>query len=543
MITYKGKSVFGGIAIGKIKLWNNNRPKTVKRVRIDNPQEENERFLKAKKQALKELKKLYEKACVEVGEDNAAIFEIHQMMIEDADYLESIENFILNQGLNAEYAAAATGENFAKMFKAMDDAYMQARASDVKDISERLVRILLGESENLAESNDAVILIAEDLTPSETVQLDKSKVLAFVTEKGSSNSHTAILARTMNIPAIIKAENIVQNHIDGKFAVVDGFEGKIYIEPEKEILEKMQMRLKEENEKKELLKQLKGKENVTLDGKKINLFANIGNIKDLALVLQNDGDGVGLFRSEFIYLEKNDFPTEEEQFLIYKQAAEMMAGKKIIIRTLDIGADKQAEYFNLKKEENPAMGLRAIRICLIWPEIFKTQLRALFRAAVFGNISVMYPMITSVNEVKRIKEIVGEVVKELEEENIPFEVVEQGIMIETPAAVMISDLLAEEVEFFSIGTNDLSQYTMAIDRQNDDIDEFFEPHSEAVMRMIEMTVKNGHKKGIWVGICGELGADTDLTERFLKMGIDELSVSPSRIFPVRKVIRETDTSK
>lgn len=542
MLTYQGKSVFGGIAIGRIKVYRKDA-QTVKRVRVEDPRQEAARFLQAKETAAGQLQALYEKACKEVGEDNAAIFEIHQMMLDDADYLESVDNYIQNQGLNAEYAVAATGENFAQMFASMDDAYMQARAADVKDISERILRVLSGRQETAADGGLPMILAAEDLAPSETVQLDKSKVLAFVTVKGSANSHTAILARTMNIPAIIGIKLPLDSTIDGKLAVVDGFSGAVYVEPEPELLGRMQARLDRENEKKALLQTLRGKENVTLDGKRINVYANIGNSKDLALVLQNDAGGIGLFRSEFIYLERDAFPTEEEQFSIYRSVAETMAGKKVIIRTLDIGADKQADYFGLEHEENPAMGLRAIRICLTRPEIFKTQLRALFRAAVFGNLSVMYPMITSMAEMRRIKAIAAEVAGELEAEGIPFAVPEQGIMIETPAAVMISDRLAREAAFFSIGTNDLSQYTMAIDRQNALLDEFFEPHSEAVLRMIRMTVENGHQAGIWVGICGELGADLDLTADFLKMGVDELSVSPGRVLPLRKVIRETDTRR
>lgn len=542
MLTYQGKSVFGGIAIGRIKVYRKDA-QTVKRVRVEDPRQEAARFLQAKETAAGQLQALYEKACKEVGEDNAAIFEIHQMMLDDADYLESVDNYIQNQGLNAEYAVAATGENFAQMFASMDDAYMQARAADVKDISERILRVLSGRQETAADGGLPMILAAEDLAPSETVQLDKSKVLAFVTVKGSANSHTAILARTMNIPAIIGIKLPLDSTIDGKLAVVDGFSGAVYVEPEPELLGRMQARLDRENEKKALLQTFRGKENVTLDGKRINVYANIGNSKDLALVLQNDAGGIGLFRSEFIYLERDAFPTEEEQFSIYRSVAETMAGKKVIIRTLDIGADKQADYFGLEHEENPAMGLRAIRICLTRPEIFKTQLRALFRAAVFGNLSVMYPMITSMAEMRRIKAIAAEVAGELEAEGIPFAVPEQGIMIETPAAVMISDQLAREAAFFSIGTNDLSQYTMAIDRQNALLDEFFEPHSEAVLRMIRMTVENGHKAGIWVGICGELGADLDLTADFLKIGVDELSVSPGRVLPLRKVIRETDTRR
>lgn len=537
MLTFHGKSVFGGIAIGKMKSWQKDE-QLVKRERIEDTSAEQMRFLSAKEQAVKELDDLYEKACKEVGEDNAAIFEIHSMMLDDSDYLDSISNIIINQSLNAEYAVATTCENFAQMLAMMEDSYMQARAADVRDISERLIRILSGEGENSQSFLEPVIFAAEDLAPSETVQLDKSKVLAFITAKGSSNSHTAILARTMSIPAIIGID-LSSEDIDGRMAVVDGFSGTLYIDPDDDILEKMKKLLEEEKSKRALLQNLKGKENVTLCGKKINVFANIGNIKDLVLALHNDAGGIGLFRSEFIYLDRDDAPTEEQQLDVYKKAAEAMAGKPVIIRTLDIGADKQAKYLGLSQEENPAMGLRAIRLCLKRPEIFKTQLRALLRAAVYGNISIMYPMITSLNEVKRIKEIVGEVVNELEEEKIPYRIPEQGIMIETPAAVMISDLLAREVSFFSIGTNDLSQYTLAIDRQNDSLDEFFDSHSEAVLRMIDITVQNAHKAGIWVGICGELGADTDLTEKFIGMGIDELSVSPSNVLSVRKAVRET----
>ncbi|MBQ3038053.1 MAG: phosphoenolpyruvate--protein phosphotransferase [Clostridia bacterium] len=541
MLIFYGKSVYDGIAIGKLRIFEKDKP-LVKRVHTDNPDNELKRFYNAKELALNELEQLYKKACQEVGEDNAAIFEIHKLMLNDGDYIDSIENIILNQSLNAEYAVASTGGNFAHIFSEMDDAYMQARAADVQDISERLIKILQGCGTECNAFAEPSILAAEDLVPSETVQLDKSSVLAFVTAKGSANSHTAILARTMNIPAIIGVDLTKTDDIDGKLAIVDGFSGTVYVEPDEDILKKMQALADEENNKRELLQELRGKENITLCGRQINVFANIGNTKDLALVLQNDAGGIGLFRSEFIYLENNDFPTEEEQFSIYKMVAETMADKKVIIRTLDIGADKQAKYFNLPQEENPAMGLRAIRLCLKKPEIFKTQLRAIFRAALFGNISVMYPMITSVEEIKRIKEIVREVENELSEQNIPYELPEQGIMIETPAAVMISDLLAKEVSFFSIGTNDLSQYTLAIDRQNDELDEFYNAHSEAILRMIELTVKNAHEEGIWVGICGELGSDTSLTERFLKMGIDELSVSPSRVLYVRKIIRETKIS-
>lgn len=537
MLTFQGKSVYGGIAIGKIMLKQKDTP-LVKRIRIDDPKEEYERFLNAAHETSQQLVELYQKACREVGEDNAAIFEIHKMMLEDDDYLDSIKNIILTQSVNAEYAAASAGENFAKLFSSMEDSYMKARAADVRDISERLIRVLSGLGEKSTESYEPMILAAEDLAPSETVQLDKSKVLAFVTAKGSANSHTAILARTMNIPALIGINVCGRDDIDNKLAIVDGYSGRLYIDPEEKLLEEMKKLLDEDKNKKALLETLKGKENITKCGRKINLYANIGNNKDLALVLQNDADGIGLFRSEFIYLDRNDFPSESEQLSIYKMVAETMADKKVIIRTLDIGADKQADYFGLDKEENPAMGLRAIRLCLKRPDIFKTQLRALFRASVYGNLSLMYPMITSLAEIEKIKKIVRETASELKEEGLPFKIPEQGIMIETPAAVMISDKLAKEVSFFSIGTNDLSQYTMAIDRQNDNLDEFFDSHSEAVLRMIELTVKNAHKEGIWVGICGELGSDTSLTETFIKMGVDELSVSPSHVLPVRKAIRQ-----
>ncbi len=542
MRIYHGKSVYGGIAIGKIRV-HHREGMTVKRIRVENPEGEVARFETAKLAAENQLKALYERACSEVGDTNAAIFEIHQMMLEDADYQESIIHIIRTQEVNAEYAVATTGKNFSAIFSSMEDAYMQARAEDVKDISERLLQILAGEEMPELREEEPMILAAEDLVPSETVQLDKSKVLAFVTVKGSANSHTAILARTMNIPAIVGIDLPLDDTIDGKTAIVNGTQGVVYIDPEPEILERMKEKQREEMKQKELLQTMKGKESVTLDGKKICLYANIGNSKDLALVLQNDADGIGLFRSEFIYLERETFPTEEEQFHIYKSVAETMAGKKTIVRTLDIGADKQAVYFHLASEENPAMGLRAIRLCLTRPEIFKTQLRALFRAAVFGDLAVMYPMITSVAELSKIRKVVAEVTKELDKEELPYRVPLQGIMIETPAAVMVSDLLAREVDFFSIGTNDLSQYTMAIDRQNTQLDDFFEPHSEAVMRMIAMTVENAHKAGIWAGICGELGADTSLTERFLKMGVDELSVAPGQVLAIRKAIRETDLRK
>lgn len=540
MIIYKGKSVYKGIAIGKIKLFEDKEP-LVKRIRIKDPEAEKERFFKARQEASNELHSLYEKACHEVGAASAAIFEIHQMMLEDEDYTDSVENIIQNQSLNAEYAVLQTSKNFSLMFSSMSDSYMQARAEDVKDISDRIIRILTGNTKEDMSSSEPVILAAEDLAPSETVSLDKSKVLAFITKKGSSNSHTAILARTMNIPALIGID-LSGEAADGKMAIVDGFSGKLYLDPDEKTLFQMHERLKEEEHKKELLKTLKGKENITKDGKRIKLFANIGSISDLASVLENDADGIGLFRSEFIYLDRSDLPTEEEQFEIYKTVAQTLAGRKVIIRTLDIGADKQAPYLNLPKEENPAMGVRAIRLCLTRPEIFKTQLRAIMRAAVYGNISIMYPMIISVSELDRIKSIVNEVSFELKESLIPFKIPEQGIMIETPASVMISDMLAKRVSFFSIGTNDLSQYTLAIDRQNPDLDDFFDPHSEAVLRMIELVIKNAHEAGIWAGICGEMGADTNLTERLLKMGVDELSVSPSKILSVRKIIRDTTIS-
>lgn len=542
MLIYQGKSVYGGIAIGKMKFWGK-KDTGIKCYHTNDSAIEFKRFQDAIGEAKNQLVELYNVALKEVGEENASIFDIHKMMLEDRDYLESIENIICNQGLNAEYAISVTCETFSTMFLAMDDSYMQARAIDVKDVSDRLINVLNGKKENVESYEEPVILAAEDFTPSETLQLDKSKILAFVTAKGSINSHTAILARTMNIPAIIGADVFFNKYADGKLAIVDGFTGNIYIDPEEEFLEKMQLRLNEEKEKRELLQTLKGKESVTLDGKKINLFSNIGNIKDISLVQSNDAEGIGLFRSEFIFLEKTTYPSEEEQFAIYKNAVETMNGKKVIIRTLDIGADKQADYFNLSKEENPAMGLRAIRLCLKRPEIFKTQLRALLRAAIYGNLSIMYPMITSVNEILQIKALVQQTSMELEAQNIPYKIPEQGIMIETPASVLISDELAKEVSFFSIGTNDLSQYTMAIDRQNELLDEFFDPYHKAVFKMIEITIKNAHENGIWVGICGELASDTELTEKFLRMGVDELSVSPGKVLSIRKKIREINLSK
>ncbi len=541
MQIYNGKSVFGGIAIGKISVYQK-KEQQVKRVKIDDPEQEMARYEKAKAEGIKQLQGLYDKALREVGEANAAIFEVHQMMMEDDGYNESVENIIRSQGVNAEYAVATTGDNYAQMFSAMDDDYMRERAADVRDISERLLTILNGEETGAVDADEPKIIVAEDLAPSETVQLDKDKVLSFVTVKGSLNSHTAILARTMAIPALVNASVPLESEIDGRLGIVDGANGTFYVDPDEETLAEMKKRQEEDLSRKQLLLTLKGKENVTLDGQKVMLYANIGNIKDLATVIQNDAGGIGLFRSEFIYLEKEDFPTEEEQFQIYRQVAQTMAGKRVIIRTLDIGADKQCDYFHMEHEENPALGCRAIRICLTRPEIFKTQLRALFRASAFGKIAIMYPMITSVQEVRKIKEIVEEVKAELTSQGVEFGNPEQGIMIETPAAAIISDDLAKEVDFFSIGTNDLSQYTMAIDRQNPQLDLFFDPHHPAVLRMISLVVENAHKAGIWAGICGELGADQSLTKEFLAMGVDELSVSPGSILPLRKIILETNVT-
>ena len=542
MEVYQGKSVFGGIAIGRISVHKKDEQQ-VKRVRIEDSEQEILRYRQAKQTAMEQLQGLYQKALKEVGEANAAIFEIHQMMLEDDDYNESVENIIRMQQVNAEYAVASTGDNFAQMFSAMDDDYMRARSADVKDISERVLSVLGGRATGIAASGEPVIIVADDLAPSETVQLNKDLVLSFVTVHGSVNSHTAILARTMSIPALIGTAIPLTDDIDGKVGIVDGKNGCIYVDPDEDTLGRMQQLKLEEQEKKELLQTLKGRENITIDGKKIMLYANIGNSKDLAAVLKNDAGGIGLFRSEFIYLERETFPTEEEQFQIYRTVAETMAGKPVIIRTLDIGADKKCDYFEMEPEENPAMGCRAIRICLTRPEIFKTQLRALFRASAFGNISIMYPMIISVDEVHRIKEIVAEVKQELTEQGVASGEPKQGIMIETPAAVMMSEELAKEVDFFSIGTNDLTQYTLAIDRQNPKLDAFYDPHHPAVLRMIQMVVDNAHKAGIWAGICGELGADQTLTRRFLAMGVDELSMSPGSILPVRKIILETDVTK
>ena len=537
MQCFQGKSVYKGIVMGPVAVLKKNDYQ-VKRARIEDPEAEVKRVKEAVEVSKKQLGRLYDKAVREVGEASAAIFEVHQMMLEDEDYLESMENMIRIELVNAEYAAAATGDNFAEMFAAMDDEYMKARSADVKDISERLVRNLSGEGDNDLSSMEPSIIVADDLSPSETVQMDKEKILAFVTVHGSTNSHTAILARMMNIPALIGVPMDLNSLKTGMMAVVDGFSGQVIFEPEEDVQKETEKRMQEEAEKQKLLEELKGKENITPDGRKINIYANIGSVGDLGYVMENDAGGIGLFRSEFLYLGRNDFPTEEEQFQAYKQAVQTMAGKKVIIRTLDIGADKQVEYFNLGKEENPALGYRAIRICLKQPEIFKAQLRALFRAAVYGNLSVMYPMITSTEEVEKIYAIVAEVEEELKKQEVQYKIPEQGIMIETPAAVMISDRLAEMVDFFSIGTNDLTQYTLAIDRQNEQLDDFYNPHHEAVLRMIRMVVENAHKCGKWAGICGELSADLTLTEQFVRMGVDELSVAPSMILKLRKVVRE-----
>ena len=534
---FQGKSVYKGIVMGPVAVLKKNDYQ-VKRARIEDPEAEVKRVKEAVEVSKKQLGRLYDKAVREVGEASAAIFEVHQMMLEDEDYLESMENMIRIELVNAEYAAAATGDNFAEMFAAMDDEYMKARSADVKDISERLVRNLSGEGDNDLSSMEPSIIVADDLSPSETVQMDKEKILAFVTVHGSTNSHTAILARMMNIPALIGVPMDLNSLKTGMTAVVDGFSGQVIFEPEEDVQKETEKRMQEEAEKQKLLEELKGKENITPDGRKINIYANIGSVGDLGYVMENDAGGIGLFRSEFLYLGRNDFPTEEEQFQAYKQAVQTMAGKKVIIRTLDIGADKQVEYFNLGKEENPALGYRAIRICLKQPEIFKAQLRALFRAAVYGNLSVMYPMITSTEDVEKIYAIVAEVEEELKKQEVQYKIPEQGIMIETPAAVMISDRLAEMVDFFSIGTNDLTQYTLAIDRQNEQLDDFYNPHHEAVLRMIRMVVENAHKCGKWAGICGELGADLTLTEQFVRMGVDELSVAPSMILKLRKIVRE-----
>ena len=542
MKKYTGKSVFAGVAIGKVMLYDKGQQQ-VKRKKVEDTVYEVARYQEACEKAKEELACLYDKALKEVGESGAAIFEIHQMMLDDDDYIESVKNIIETQMVNAEYAVAQTGDNFFQMFSAMDDEYMRGRAADVKDITERIINILMGGRRGGINSDEPVIVLAEDLAPSETVQMDKSKILSFVSEKGSVNSHTSILARTMGIPALIGADVPLDESVDGHMGIVDGNNGYLYIDPDDETLEIMRKEQKKDSEKKELLLQLKGKEDVTLDGIHIKLYANIGNIKDVVNVLNNDAAGIGLFRSEFIYLERDTYPTEEEQFSIYRKVAESMAGKPVIIRTLDIGADKQASYFELGKEENPALGLRAIRICLQRPEVFKTQLRALYRASAYGNISIMYPMITSVSEIDRIKAIEQEVKEELARDGISMGNPKTGIMIETPAAVIISRELAKKVDFFSIGTNDLTQYTLAIDRQNSNLDEFYDSHHPAVLEMIRMVVDNAHKEGIWAGICGELGADATLTKEFLSMGVDELSVSAGKLLAIRKIIRETDTSK
>lgn len=538
MQTYKGKSVFGGIAIGRIRVYQKNRQQ-VRRTRIEDTEAELARYERARIETVNQLKVLYEKALVEVGEENAAIFEIHGMMLEDGDYNESVQNMIQSNCINAEFAVAATGDNLSQMFAAMQDEYMRARAADIKDITERIIGNLQGTAKEDKVVGEPAIIVTEDLAPSETVQLDKKLILSFVTIQGSPNSHTAILARTMGIPALVGTSIPPEADLDGKMAIVDGTTGVLYVEPEEGLLREMEGRKEEEVRKRELLLEMKGQESITADGHRIRLYANIGNIDDLAAVLENDAEGIGLFRSEFLYLQRDTYPTEDEQFAIYKKVAETMAGKTAIIRTLDIGADKQCEYFGLEKEENPALGCRAIRICLKRPEIFKTQLRALYRASAFGRLAIMYPMIISPEEVRRIKKITEEVKRELRTQGIEYGEPEQGIMIETPAAVMMSRELAREVDFFSIGTNDLTQYTLAIDRQNQNLEEFYDPHHPAIMRMIEMTVQNAHAEGIWVGICGELGGDREVTDSLLRMGVDELSVSPGNILPLRKAIRET----
>nr|WP_300805236.1 phosphoenolpyruvate--protein phosphotransferase [uncultured Acetatifactor sp.] len=535
-----GKSILNGIAIGPLRIYKKAEAQTNQTSALT-PAEEWERFQVACTKAKEQLAGLYDKALNEVGEDNAAIFEIHQMMLEDEDYLDAAKGIIDTQGATAEYAATTTGENFSAAFAAMEDAYMQARATDVKDISRRVVNILTGQDDAAALDDQPAILVADDLTPSETVQLDKSKLLGFITRHGSSNSHTAILARTMNIPTLIGVE--FDESWDGKLAVLDGYNHCVYIDPAQELLTAMEEKRKGDLKQEALLQGLKKKPNVTLDGKEIKVYANIGNAGDVGLVLQNDAQGIGLFRSEFIYLDSQDYPTEDQQFMLYKRVVETMAGKKVIIRTLDIGADKQADYFQLDKEENPALGYRAIRICLTRKEIFKTQLRAILRASAFGTVSIMFPMVISVREVRDAKESLEECKAELKERGVAVGEVEVGIMIETPAAVMMADELAEEVDFFSLGTNDLTQYTLAIDRQNPKLDNFYDPHHPAVLRMIRHTVEAGHRHGCWVGICGELGADPTLTETFLRMGLDELSVSPSAVLPLRKLIRGMDLSK
>lgn len=537
MIKCSGKSVLKGIAIGRIYLYKK-QEYVLKQETVENPEAEVERLEKAKEAAGSQLKELYQKALVEAGEEQAMIFDVHKMMLEDEDYLDSIRGMIRDEKMNAEYAVSLTGDNFAGVFASMDDEYMKARSADVLDISKRLIRILAGVGEEGIVSEEPVILLADDLSPSETVQMDKSKILAIVTKHGSTNSHTAILARSMNIPALVQTDVALLEEYSGAKAVVDGFSGTFIINPEDSVLDTMVQKKMEYEKERTALQELKGKDNITSDGRRINLYANIGNVSDVDKVLESDAGGIGLFRSEFIYLGREDYPSEEEQFHIYKEVLSKMEGKKVIIRTLDIGADKQVDYFKLPKEENPAMGFRAIRICLERPEVFKTQLRAIYRASAFGTAAIMFPMIISVGEIRKIKKIVEEVKDELTKEGISFNRVELGIMIETPAAAVISDELAKEVEFFSIGTNDLTQYTLAIDRQNQNLDDFYDSHHEAVLRLIRMTVENGHKAGIWVGICGELGGDTTLTKTFVDMGVDELSVSPTYVLSVRKAVRD-----
>lgn len=543
MTIFKGKGVYGAVAIGKISVFKR-RDTTVKRIHVSDTAAEKKRLEAAKEAATAQLQEIYDKALKEVGEQNAQIFEIHMMMIEDDDYNESIESIIDTQSVNAEYAVSVTADNFSEMFASMDDAYMQARSADVKDISNRIIACLSDDGSQENSSDEKVIICADDLAPSETVLLDKNKVLAFVTSHGSSNSHTAILARNMNIPAVIGAgDDFLSAVSDGMFAAVDGYTGEVFLSPDTEALEKLETKQKEDEEKKRLLQELKGKENVTLDGTRINIFANIGGVDHIGAVLANDAGGIGLFRSEFLYLENSDYPTEEQQFAAYKKVLESMAGKKVIIRTLDIGADKKVDYFDLAKEDNPALGFRAIRICLTRPEIFRTQLRALYRASAFGKLGIMFPMITSVSEVEQIKKICAEVREELRADGVDFdENAELGIMIETPAAAVISDKLAPLVDFFSVGTNDLTQYTLACDRQNSAVEQFVDTHHEAILRLIEMSAKNAHANGAWIGICGELASDTSLTETFLRMGIDELSVSPSFVLKVRDAVRHTDLS-
>ena len=537
MIKCSGKSVLKGIAIGRIYLYKK-QEYVLKQETIENPEAEIERMEKAKETATEQLEELYQKALKEAGEEQAMIFDVHKMMLDDADYLDSIRGLIRDEKMNAEFAVNLTGENFAGIFASMDDEYMKARSADVLDISKRLIRILAGVGEEGIASEEPVVLLADDLSPSETVQMDKSKILAIVTKHGSTNSHTAILARSMNIPALVQTDVALLEEYSGAKAVVDGFSGTFIINPEEDVLEKSVQKKMEYEKERTALQELKGKDNVTTDGRRINLYANIGNVSDVDKVLDSDAGGIGLFRSEFIYLGIEDYPTEEEQFVIYKEVLSRMQGKKVIIRTLDIGADKQVDYFKLPHEENPAMGYRAIRICLDRPEVFKTQLRAIYRASAFGTAAIMFPMIISVKEIRKIKEIVEEVKTELTKEGISFNRVELGIMVETPAAAVISDELAKEVEFFSIGTNDLTQYTLAIDRQNQNLDNFYDSHHEAILRLIKMTVENGHKEGIWVGICGELASDTTLTKTFVDMGVDELSVSPTYVLSVRKAVRD-----